>query len=93
MRSLSELDEPIGMKVRAAMSDDQRKDADKAVSESVISGETSTYTFAPRMSYVQKEFAAMDPAYWNPKPEMVAKPKPRPKKRVAKPAAPPPANQ
>ena len=91
MRSLGELDEPIGMKVRAAMSDDQRKDADKAVGEAVISSETSTYTFAPRMSYVQKEFAAMDPAYWNPKPEMA--PKPKPKRRVAKPAAPPPPNQ
>ena len=88
MKSLAELDEPLGMKMRAAMGDDMRKDADKAVSDAVMSSETSTYWMTPSMSYVEKEFAAGDPAFWNPKPAMMAKPKP--KKRMAKPLAPPP---
>lgn len=68
MKSLAEMDEPIARKVRAAMSDDMKKDSDKAVREAVMTGETSTYAFAPRMSYVDKEMAAADPAFWNPKP-------------------------
>jgi hypothetical protein len=88
MKSLAELDENVGMKVRAAMGDDMRKDADKAASDAIMSSETSTYMMAPNMSYVEKDFAAGDPAFWNTKPPMIAKTKP--KKRVAKPVAPPP---
>jgi hypothetical protein len=88
MKSLSELDEQVGMKVRAAMGNDERKDLDKDASEVYMSSETSTYAFAPAMSYVEKEFAAADPAFWNTKPAMMAKPKP--KKKMAKPVATPP---
>ena len=88
MKSLAELDNPIGMKVRAAMTDDQRKDADKAVREAILSSDVSTYAFAPSMSYVDREFAAMDSAFWSPKPQTAVKPKPR--KRAA--AKHPPAN-
>jgi hypothetical protein len=88
MRSLAEMDVNLGMRVRAAMGDDARKDADKAVSEAVISSETSTYWMTPAMSYVDKEFAAGDPTFWNTKTEAVAKPKP--KMRPRKPNAPPP---
>jgi hypothetical protein len=77
MKSLAEMDNPVGMKVRAAMSDDQRKDADKAVREAVMFSETSTYAFTPSMSYVHKEFAAADPAFWTPKPQIAVKPKPK----------------
>jgi len=77
MKSLAEMDNPIGMKVRAAMSDDQRKDADKVVREAILSGETSTYAFTPSMSYVEKEFAAMDAGFWAPKPPLAVKPIPR----------------
>jgi hypothetical protein len=87
MKSLSEMDDPAIMKVRASMSNDERKDLDKEAGEVYMSTETSTYAFAPEMSYVEKEFAAADPAFWNPKPAMMAKP--RPKKKVAKPVAPP----
>lgn len=76
MRSLAELDEAIPRKVRAAMGDDMKKDADKAVRETIISQDASIYAFAPRMSYVEKEMAAVDPAFWNPKP-ITAEPKPR----------------
>ncbi len=68
MKSLAELDDPIARKVREAMSDDMRKDADKAVREMVMSSDASIYAFAPRMSYVEKEMAAVDPTFWNPKP-------------------------
>lgn len=90
MKSLGELDEPIGMKVRQAMSDDQRKDADKAFGEAVLSSDVSTYAFVPRMSYVEKEMASADP-FWNRKPEVMPKPKPRP--RAPKPLAPPPPTE
>lgn len=89
MKSLAEMDEQIPMKVRAAMTDDQRKDADKAVREAILSSETSTYAFAPGMSYVDKGFAAADPGFWTPKPQMAMKPKPR--KRAPKPPPPPPS--
>lgn len=88
MKSLSEFDTPIFMKVYGALGDDGRKDIDKDTSEAVMSSETSTYWFAPNMSYVKKGFAAADPSFWNPKPAMMAKPKP--KKRVAKSVAPTP---
>lgn len=92
MKSIAELDEPIAMRVRASMSDDQRKDADKAYGEAVMSSDTNTYWLTPEMSYVDKEFAAADPAFWNPKPEAMAT-KPKPRKKTPKPAATaPPAN-
>ena len=88
MKSLAELDNPIGMKVRAAMTDDQRKDSEKAVRESIMSSDVVTYAFAPGMSFVDREFAAMDSAFWSPKPQTAVKPKPR-KRAMAKQ---PPAN-
>lgn len=92
MKSLGELDDPAAMRVRAAMSDDMRKDADKAYNDAVMSSDTATYWLTPEMSYVEKEFAALDPSFWNAKPEPVAT-KPKPRKRTPKPAAAtPPAN-
>ena len=90
LKSLSEFDAGIMMKVRAAMGNDEKKDLDKEASEVYMSSETSTYWMTPSMSYVEKDFAAGDPAFWNPKPPMMAKPKP--KKKMAKPVAPPPPN-
>jgi hypothetical protein len=72
------------------MSDDQKKKADKLTSESVMVSETSVYAFEPSMSYVDKDMAAQDPGFWNPKPQKAA----MVKKRVKKPAATqPPAKQ
>jgi hypothetical protein len=88
LKSLSEFDDAIMMKVRAAMGNDERKDLDKEASEVYMSSETSTYWMTPAMSYVEKDFAAGDPAFWNTKPPMMAKP--RPKKKMAKPLTPPP---
>ncbi|HAF12123.1 MAG TPA: hypothetical protein DHU55_00480 [Blastocatellia bacterium] len=88
MKSLAEYDLRIGPRVREAMSEDQRKKADKLAGESIVFTETSVYAMNPQMSYVSKEMAAGDPGFWNRKPEMIAKPKP--KMRPRKPTAPPP---
>ena len=91
MKSLAEYDLRIGPRVREAMSDDQKKNADKMTGETVQFSETSVYAMSPQMSYVSKEMIAGDPAFWNRKAEMAVKPKP--KKRVAKPVAPPPPTE
>jgi hypothetical protein len=83
MKSLAEYDLRIGRQVREAMTDDQKKKADKIAGESVMLSDTSIYAFNPGMSYLPKEFTARDSAFWNPAPQVVAKPKP--KKRVVKP--------
>ena len=88
MKSLAEMDQQINMKVRAAMSEETRKEADKTASDAIMSSEINTYSFTPGMSYVDKDFIAGDPAFWTPKVEAIAKPKP--KRRIPKPAAPPP---
>ncbi len=87
MKSLAEFDENTGMKMRAAMSDDMKKDVDKTAGDAIMSSETSTYWMTPAMSYVTKDMAAGDPAFWNPKPATM--PKPRPKKKMVKAVAPP----
>jgi hypothetical protein len=90
MKSLADYDLRINTRVRATMSDDQKKKADKMTGESVMFSETSVYAFNPEMSYVSKEMIAGDPGFWNRKAAMAVKPKP--KKRMAKAVAQPPAN-
>lgn len=92
MKSLAEYDLRIGPRVREAMTEDQRKKADKMTSESVVFSETSVYAFNPQMSYVPKDFAAGDPTFWNPKPEAPAVPKRTTKKKTAKQTTAPAAN-
>lgn len=88
MKSLAEMDQQLGPKVRAAMSEETRKEADRTASDALMSSETSTYRMTPGMSYMDKEFMAADPAFWTPKAEAIAKPKP--KRRIHKRMAPPP---
>jgi hypothetical protein len=88
MKSLAEYDLKIATRVREAMSDDQKKKADKMAGETVVFSETSVYAFNPRMSYVPKDFADGDPGFWNPKPEPPPPPKPR-RPAPKKPPAPP----
>lgn len=92
MKSLAEYDLRIGPRVREAMTEDQRKQADKMASETVVFSETSVYALNPQMSYVPKDFAAGDPTFWNPKPAP-AMPKRAPKKTTTKAPAAPAANQ
>jgi hypothetical protein len=91
MKSLAEYDLRIGPRVREAMSEDQQKKADKLTSDSVVFSETSVYAMNPQMSYVSKEMMAGDPSFWTPKPVVTARPKP--KRKMAKPAAPPPPTE
>jgi hypothetical protein len=90
MKSLAEYDLKIAARVRAAMSDDQQKRADKLAADAINTSETSVYAMTPAMSYISKDMLAGDPAFWTPKPMAVARPKP--KKRVVKiePATPTP---
>jgi hypothetical protein len=82
MKSLAEYDLKIANRVRAAMTDDQQKRADKLAADAINTSETSVYAMTPAMSYVSKEMMAGDPAFWTPKPMAITKPKP--KKRVVK---------
>lgn len=91
MKSLAEYDLRIGPRVREAMTEDQKKKADKMAGETIMFSETSVYAMSPQMSYVTKEMAAVDPTFWNRKAQMAVKPKP--KKRMAKPVAPPPPTE
>jgi hypothetical protein len=77
MKSLAELDNNIGRTVRAAMSEDMQKDMDKAYGEAVMSSETTIYAFAPKLSFLPKEFTSMDAAFWEPASEVAATAKPK----------------
>jgi hypothetical protein len=68
-----------------AMGDAGAKRFAKLESDSVASSEARLFLLNPRMSYVSKEFADVDPDFWNPKPlqneraarKPAAKPKPK----------------
>lgn len=84
MMSISDYDLRIGARVRQAMSDDQKKKADKTAGEVILNTETSVYAFMPQMSYVPKEMIARDPTFWEPKTQQAAMSKRTPRKRPAK---------
>ena len=69
MISLSDYDLKIGGRVRSAMSDEEKKKADKTAGEVILNTETSVYAFVPQMSYVPKEMIARDAAFWGRKTE------------------------
>lgn len=87
MKSLAEYDLRIAPRVREAMTDDQRKKADRITGEAITFSETSIYAFNSQMSYVSKEMLAGDPAFWGRKAVTVVRPKA--KKHVVKTATPP----
>ncbi len=62
-----------------AMGDSGAKRFQKTAGEAIASRESILFSIDPRMSYVSKEFAAADPAFWNPKPEESKATKARPK--------------
>jgi len=73
--------------MQQAMGDSGMKRLLKGVGDTVVSSESVLFSIDPRMSYVSKDFAAGDPAFWNAKPEEAKAPvKPR-SKAAAKPAA------
>ncbi len=70
-----------------AMGDSGQKRFMKGISDIVASQESVLFSIDPRMSYVSKDFAAADPAFWNPRPEEARTPSKSRPKAAAKPAA------
>lgn len=84
MVSLSDYDLKIGSRVRSAMSDEQKKKADKTSGEVILNTETSVYAFTPQMSYLPKEMIARDPTFWGRKTEAASGSGRPARKRAAK---------
>jgi len=93
MISLSDYDLKIGGRVRSAMSDEQKKKADKAAGDVILNTETSVYAFMPDMSYLPKEMIARDPAFWGRKTEAASSSGRPARKRPAKADSGAPARQ
>ncbi|MEK6409424.1 MAG: hypothetical protein AABN34_21075 [Acidobacteriota bacterium] len=81
-KSLAEMDPnpAVGRAVQEAMGEENARKRQKLLADSVISTETSIYSFSPKMSYVSKEWAKTGGEYWTPKPP------PAPKSVAKKPA-------
>lgn len=69
-KSLSEMDPnpDIGRAVQQALGEENAKKRQKLFADSVISSETSIYSFSPGMSYVPKEWVTTGGVFWAPKP-------------------------
>jgi hypothetical protein len=81
MQSLAEVDAVIAMQksIREAEGEDGVKRLAKIAGDAYLSTESNIYEVKPKMSYVSKETAAVDPDFWTPKPKP-------PAARPAKPA-------
>jgi hypothetical protein len=77
LKSLKDLDDFMKPESRKAMAaafgEENGKKLDKLFSDGVLSSESSLYAISPKMSYVSKEFAAANPAFWSPKEMVMAK--------------------
>lgn len=72
LKSLQELD-PDPSRPAILGPEEQRK-LNELARMILISSETSLFALSPGMSYMSEEFMAVDPAFWKPKPRVVAKP-------------------
>jgi hypothetical protein len=86
MRSLAETDALGAMQkaIREAEGEENVKKLSKIAGEAYLNTEANVYEVKPKMSYVSKETAAVDPDFWMPKPKAAA-PKPT-KAKETKPA-------
>ena len=57
-----------------AMGDSGVRKFTKAAEDSVAQSESLLFAISPKMSYVSKQFASVDPGFWNPKPVVEAEP-------------------
>lgn len=73
MKSLKEMDVDNDKAVMAALGEENGKRLQALERDSVMNIESNLYAISPRMSYVSKELAGIDPGFWTPKP---AAPKP-----------------
>jgi hypothetical protein len=87
MRSLDEADAALkAMKaIQEAEGEEGQKALSKAASEGYISVEQNYFAISSKMSYPPKEWVALDPAFWAPKPAATPAKK-ETKKEAAKPA-------
>ncbi len=76
MATLARLDDAPARSAaaRQAMGEHNRQRFDGLAADTVQSAESLLFAVNPAMSYVSKEFAAADPAFWNPRPKPPAKP-------------------
>ena len=75
-----------GLAIREAMGESSAAAMLKTSGEVTASSESFLFSLNPRMSYVSKEFAAVDPEFWTPKPP----PRPAAQPPGTAPGAPPP---
>lgn len=76
MKSLKEVDQAPGMHGKAyadALGAENQKKMNELQAAYTLSAESNYFAINPKMSYVAKELAAADPAFWNPKPKPVAR--------------------
>ncbi len=75
LNSLKESDIDNSKAFREAAGDDNNDRMRQINREAIVpgSGQSTIFAMSPKMSYVSKEFAAVDPDYWMPKPKPAAK--------------------
>lgn len=84
MKSFDEIDSALmnGKKLQEAQGEENQKKMAKMAGDGYLTIESNIFAFDPKMSYPAKDFAAVDPEFWNPKPA------PREKKGAEKPPKP-----
>jgi hypothetical protein len=76
MKSLKEVDQAPSMHGKAyadALGAENQKKMNELQAAYTLSAESNYFAISPKMSYVAKELAAGDPAFWNPKPKPMTK--------------------
>ena len=76
LKSLAEVDDfpqTHGKAFTDALGEEGQKKLGELIRSGLLTAETDILAFSPSMSYVSKETAAADPAYWTPKPKPAAK--------------------
>jgi hypothetical protein len=76
LKSLKDLDDYMAIepKLMEAMGEENVKNMMKGAGEVFLATESNIYSFNPQISYVSKEFAAVDPEFWAPQPKAGPKP-------------------
>jgi hypothetical protein len=67
MKSLKEMDVDNNKAVMTALGEENGKRLQTLERDSVINIESNLYAISPKMSYVSKELASIDPGFWTPK--------------------------
>ncbi len=74
LKSLAELDPvPDRPTFGQLLGSDNQKKLNELAASALISSETAVFSLSPEMSYVPKEFIAVDAAFWGPKPKPASK--------------------